>query len=83
MVIPRFTKLILNARTITDFKDHAQGLKEVERSINGCQSNLLLLLEKVTVELLGTQRSSGVGELLIDQNSWMASLEFPILEYAF
>jgi hypothetical protein len=83
MVIFQFTKLILDARTIIDFKDHAHGFEEVKRSIDRGQSNLLLLFEKVLVEFLGAQRSSGIEEFLINQKSRMASPEFSILEYAF
>jgi len=66
-----------------DFKDHAQGLEEVKRSIDRGQSNLLLLFQKAAVEFLRAQRSSGIGKLLINQKPWMASSDFSVLEYAF
>jgi hypothetical protein len=83
MVIFQLTKLILNARTITDFKDHAHGFEEVKRSIDRGQSNLRLLFEKATVKFLGAQRSSGIQEFLINQEPRMASPEFSLLEYTF
>jgi len=66
-----------------DFKDHAQRLEEVKRSIDRGQSDLPLLFQKAPVEFLGAQRSSGIGELLVNQKSRMASSDFSILEYAF
>jgi len=83
MVIFQFTKLILDARTIIDFKDHSHGFEEVKRSIDRGQSNLLLLFEKALVEFLEAQGSFRFRELLINQKSRMASPEFSVLEYAF
>jgi hypothetical protein len=75
MVILQLTKLVFDIRPVDHFEDEFQGFEEIQRPIDGRQSNFSLLFEKGLINFQRAQGTWGTGKFSVNQKSRMTQTE--------